>query len=148
MLTLIKVNIPKEPQGLLHLCCLSSKSGTWFCSNESLFAGVYNTSCWHASGVKSPGVSLGICAEMLRWNFQSASKRMPDLMFILPSCRDGLPQRAHPGGSKVRTRQTPDRVCQTGQWQWLDIWRLSLWEKWALYTCSLASCLQTLHVGH
>ena len=47
VLTLIKVNSLHRSSGL-RLCCLSPKAVTWFCFNKSLFAGVYNTSCWHA----------------------------------------------------------------------------------------------------
>lgn len=35
------------------------------------------------SGVKLLGISLGTSVEMLRWSYQSASKRIPDCELIL-----------------------------------------------------------------
>lgn len=79
------------------------------------------------SRVKWLGVSLGICVEMLRWNYQSTSKRIPDLLFIYSSCRVGLSWTAYPTYNKVQTRWTPNRVCQTGHSQSLNIWSLSVY---------------------
>lgn len=101
------------------------------------------------TGVKLLGISLGICRDTLRWDYQSASKRIPDLMLILSSCRRHFLGKPTQQGMKCGLgRHLTESVRLDSDCHWISEGCLSIGEKETLCTCSPALCLQTVHIGH